>query len=204
VLGETFSEKPELVKGRQVRANAGELASQSRKHHITLKFKINAIKGNSAETYVVGHEIKDSYFRRFVRRRNSKVQYTQQIKTRDGAKVKIKVVTVTARKLERKKETDIRNIMKKEVEQYCSSRMYNRLTLDLVFGNFTGKLLGSIKKVAPVKRIEIVKSELMGKPPESVAIAVNTWLGNNTILLRYQCSFQSRAKSDTHLDKQIQ
>jgi len=169
VLGETFADKPELLMGRMVKANAGELSAQSKKHHITLKFKINGVKGNKGETYIAGHEIKDSYFRRFIRRRNSKVQISRNIRTRDGAKVKVKAVTVTARKLERKKETDIRHIMDKEIEKFCSSKPYNRLTLDLIFSNFTGKLLSDVKKVAPVKRIEIVKTELIGKPPVKTA-----------------------------------
>src|SRR3989338_5004185 len=72
-IGETISEKAEMLLGRVILVNGRDLANQPKKQHIKIKFKVKTTSGNKAHTEAVGHIIKDDFIRRLIRRRSSKV-----------------------------------------------------------------------------------------------------------------------------------
>ena len=159
-LGETIVEKPKNLMGRTIRANLGDLSSQKTKRHITVSFQIDNVEGQQASTTIVGHEINPSFMIRLTRRRTSKMEVVQTIETSGDKKLRIKTVALSMRKLAAKQETVIRNQIREEVEKNCSKRNYEQLMQELVFGSLAAKLFKHIKKIAPIKRLEIVKSQL--------------------------------------------
>ena len=161
-IGTTVAEKPELVLGRTIKVSVRSLAGQARKQHITLIFKINEVKGNKAYTKAIGHEILESYLKKFVRNKSSKIQTTQTITLEGSEKIKIKTLTLTSRRIEKKKRTAIRKIMQEKINS-ISNTSSQKLISDLVFGTIAQSILNDVKKIAPIKRIEIVKSRILSK-----------------------------------------
>ncbi len=161
VLAETVATKPEQLIGRKISAGMRDLTREVKKQFITVKFQVNDVKGNKAYTTVVGHSIKEIYIKRLIRRRSSKMQIVGDYTTKDGKKIKIKAVVISARKLTQKKKTGIRNIMKDVITKYAGGKDRDKIIGELVFGNLPGKIFNEVKKVAAIKRVEITKSNII-------------------------------------------
>jgi small subunit ribosomal protein S3Ae len=161
ILGESVSTKPEHLMGRVVKASVRDLAGQIKKQHITLLFKVNDVKGNKAHTEAVGHTVNDSYMRRIVRRRSSKVDVVRDIMLLGGKKLHIKVVAVTNRRARKAQETEIRHLMEAQLDTLSGKKDANNTISDLVFGNITNKINSEIKKIHSIKRIEVLKSQVI-------------------------------------------
>lgn len=160
-IGETLTEKPETLKGRIITITGRELANQPKKQHIQLKFKIKDVTGSKAITEVIGHLIKDNYLKRVVRRRSSKIMSVKNYSTSDGKNFKIKVIVITEKKSSKSQKTAIRKkteeLMKKTIEHLHS----NKVVDELVFGTIPNKIYPQLKKIVPIKRIEITNSSLI-------------------------------------------
>ncbi len=165
-IGTTVSEKPQSVMGRVIEISARNLSGDIKKSHISLIFKVNDVKGNKANTFALGHEIKDSYLRKFVRRRNTKVDLVKYVESKDKAKVKVKLMVLTGNKLEQAKKTAIRKIMAEKIESAAKALDSQSLVSELVFGNLTQKVFNEAKKVALTKRVEVTKSRIVSLPAQ--------------------------------------
>jgi len=160
-LGHTIAEKEENVLNRTVRVNVRDLANQLKKQHISITFKVTEVKGSKAYASAIGHEIKEGYMRKFVRRRSSKVEVVQTVQIKNGDSLRVKTVAITSVKAFRQKETDIRKTMKNVVEQTVANQDSQQIISDIVFGNIPQKIFDEVKRISPVKRIEITKSTLI-------------------------------------------
>lgn len=160
-LGDTVAEKPEALIGRVVTITGRELANQPKKSHIHLKFRVKDVSGNKANTEAVGHEIKDGYMRRVVRRRASKIMSVKNYATKDAKSFKVKTVIVTERQASRVQCADIRRKAEEITAKIIADLDSKKVIDELVFGTITNKIYPDIKKVVPIKRIEITSSELL-------------------------------------------
>jgi len=160
ILGETVSEKPETLKGRTITASLRDIANQIKKQHISIRFMVNDIKGNKAYTIVKGHTIKPAYLKRLSRRRTSKIERVQTIRLTDGKNAKIKSLVITARKSTKQRKTALGKILDDEVRKFISKLSSEKLVHEIVFGNVEARIFREVKKVSPIKKIEIVKSNI--------------------------------------------
>ena len=159
-LIETVSEKPETLNGRILKVSAREFG-EVKKTHISFKFKVFEVQGLKAYTKLLGHEVNQGYLKRLIRRRSSKIESTQTIQSKDGRKVKIKTIAVSMRKLTQKQKTAVRKIIEKHIREEAKKMDSENFVKELIFGNIVGKMLGEIKKIALMKRIEIVESRIL-------------------------------------------
>lgn len=155
-IGETPAEKPEIVMGRVVKVNIRALTGQIKKAHIEAFLKVSDVQGLNASTVVVGMRVKPETMRRVVRRRNSKIDLVQDESTKDGRKVRVKATVVCMKKIERRKETLIRNRLKEEVAKLCASKTGDELISEAIFGNALNAFYISLKNIAGIKRVEIM------------------------------------------------
>jgi small subunit ribosomal protein S3Ae len=160
-IGKTPAEKPGLVSGRIVKASLGLLTNQRQKRHITVTFMVNDVQGDNAYTIISGHFITPSYINRMVRRRNSKMETVQTASTADKKKLKIKAVTISSKKLDAEQETTIRKMMVKEIAQTIKKKDFNQAIQETIFGVVAAKVFKQAKKIAQLKRVEIVKSQIV-------------------------------------------
>ncbi|MEK6957943.1 MAG: hypothetical protein AABW99_03125 [archaeon] len=160
-LGETISEKPETLIGRTITVTGRELANQPKKQHIHLKFRVVEVKASKANTIVTGHVIKDNFLRRIIRRHASKIMSIADYSSKDGQKFRIKIAAVTDRRASRAQKTAIRKRLTEETTKIILETDSNKVVDEVVFGNITNSLYAAAKKIVPLKRIEIVGSELL-------------------------------------------
>lgn len=161
LLGTTVATKPEQIVGRTIKASVRDLTGQIKKQHVSVKFKVSDVKGNLAHTKVTGHEIREAYLKRLIRRRSSKMQIVVDLKTKDNGAVRVKVIAISGKKARRNQETAVRNKMKDVVIRIGKARDREQLISEFIFGNIESKIFSEIKKICSIKRVEIAKSSIL-------------------------------------------
>ncbi|MFH1391499.1 MAG: hypothetical protein ABIH20_04275 [Candidatus Diapherotrites archaeon] len=160
-IGETIVEKPENLIGRVITITGRELANQPKKQHIQLKFKIKDVTASKANTEAVGHEVKDSYLKRIVRRKSSKIMSVKTYFTKDKKTYKIKIIIITENKASKNQKTSIRKKTEEATKKIISELDSRKIIDEIVFGTIPNKIYGNLKNIVPVKRVEITKSSLV-------------------------------------------
>ena len=155
-LGETIAEKTKNLVGRTVLANLGDLSGQKIKRHITVKFQVRAVEGQHALTEVIGHEINPSFIIRMIRRRNSKMEVVQTIEAADKKNMHVKTVAISMKKLTAKQETAIRNMIREAMQNALEKKSFEQSMQEIIFGATAAKIFKHVKRIAPIKKLEIV------------------------------------------------
>ncbi len=161
-IGETVSSKPELIKGRIIGVNTRDIAGASKKQFATILFKVADVRGDRAYTKTIGHEVHEGYLRRLVRRHTSKILVVQSAQTKDGMRVKVKTVAITSKKVPHLRETSISKVVRGIVDAAVKSKTSAEVVPEVVFGNLPQQISKEAKKIAFLKRVEIVKSRIIG------------------------------------------
>ncbi len=161
LLGETVAEKPKNIVGRVITIDLGQLTGQRQKRHISVLFKVEKVEGNNASCQVVGHKISQGFLNRLVRRRMSKIETVQTVECADKRRLKVKSIALTVKKLGRKQRTIIRKKMSEGIEKAGQKKSFPQFSQEIVFGVIASKLFKQLIKIAPLKRVEIIKSRVL-------------------------------------------
>lgn len=162
-IAETMAEKPELLMDRVLNMSMRDVTGEIKKGQVYLSLRIDNVQGQKAYTTLTGHRILPGQLNRLIRRNNSKVEVVTDITSKDGLKSRVTALTVTARKVPRDKRTAIRKIMLAALGELAGKKNQEEMVQDFVFGATATGMIGEVKKVASVKRIEIVKSRPLAK-----------------------------------------
>lgn len=160
-VGKTVAEKPAQLVGRSVAISMRDITKEIKKSQINVKLKITKVEGTKAFTELIGFDTDKGYVRRNVRRRVSKIETHQTIETKDNKKEKISILAITAKKAYREQETAIRKIIEDGVTAFAKTKTYDQIMNDLLFGGATAKMFTKAKKVFPLKKLEVIKAELI-------------------------------------------
>jgi small subunit ribosomal protein S3Ae len=182
LIGEALAEEPGLLVGRVPEITMQELTGDFSQMHVKLRFKINEIRGQDAHTVFVGHDLTSDYVRRQTRRKHSKMDVAQGAVTKDGWNVVVKPLAISDLRIKSSQQTAIRTVLEGAVRDVASQHTLVELTKLIVNGELSKELAKRVKGIYPVKRIEIRRSEVMGrafevpeefadKPAEAVAAA---------------------------------
>jgi small subunit ribosomal protein S3Ae len=127
----------------------------------SLRFRIEEVKGTTASTRLIGHEIAPSYMKTFARRGRSLIHQTVDTKTKDGKEVRLKAIAVTGARVSENTKRNLRSLMVKDIKSGAESLSYDELMNEILYGRFTSKLYNSLKNITKMRRTEIRKSELI-------------------------------------------
>ncbi len=161
VLGETVAEKPKNLMSRTIVSDLGQLTGQRQKRYVKVVFQVEKVEGNNANCKTAGHEVSFSFLNRLLRRRTSKVEVVQTVETEDKARMRVKTVALSVRKLTRKQERSIRKFVSEFIERAAGKKGFQQFSQELIFGALASKLFKQVSKIAPLKRVEVIKSRLM-------------------------------------------
>jgi len=128
--------------------------------YTSLYFRVTEVKGKNAHTKLIGHALAPGYIRTLVRRRRSVVNEVVDATTRDGQEVRLKMMALTANKTSESVRKALRHAIIEETRNVAKEMEFSQLMQEVVFGKFGSKIFVKVKKIAPVRRIEIRKSEV--------------------------------------------
>lgn len=161
VLGETVTEKPEIVQGRTIKVNARNVVDETRKGFFTLKFKVEEVRNDKGLCVLVGHEIKPGYVKRIVRKGTSKIESVKEYSFKDGKKIRLKSMAVTRMKTARKQKTGVLKALEAELMAQAEQKPYEEFIKLVIEGKIQPQIEGKINKVVPIKSVDVIKSTLL-------------------------------------------
>ncbi len=157
-IGDTMATKPEHIIGRKIKINLSDLTGQRQKRHQKVIFQITSTEGNNAKTEAKGFETTQGYLARIVRKRNTKITNILIEKSKDKKTIKTTTTAITSVKVPKATAKEIRKIIEKEVKEAVKKKNFALFLQDVLFGAFVSKLFKKIKKIAPIKRVEVEKT----------------------------------------------
>ncbi len=166
LVGETPSTEPEDLLGRITEVSLQDLVGDFSKVHIKVQLKINGVRGGECVTRFIGHDMTTDYVRRLTRRRRSKVDSAYDVRTKEGYDVRLKVLSVTDKRINSSIKSSIRKTQDEIVNDVAIKSTLPQLAQKILFGGLATKLKRDCKQVYPLKRVEIRKSEVRSVPHE--------------------------------------
>ena len=148
---------------RVLSVSLADLTGDISQSYANLHLRIYEVKGKTAYTKLIGHEMSMSYLRTLVRRRRNVISEVVDAESKDGVKIRIKLALFTARRVSSPIKTALRNATKTEVLLKTKETDYPQLAQELIFGKFSAGIFNRLKKICPLKRVEVRKTEIYEK-----------------------------------------
>lgn len=163
-IADTLSDHPDNLINRVTGVSLQDLTNDFRKSHIKLFFKVNKVEETSAHTQFSGHTLTSDYLRRMIRRRRSKIEGVYDVSTRDGAILRVKPFATTDKRIQNSQRKVVREAMKKTIDDQAKVNTLYEFVKNILDGKVGSDIYKNCKKLYPVKRIEIYKTEVISQP----------------------------------------
>mgnify|MGYP005833034777 FL=1 len=162
VVTEIVASEPDNLINRIIPVNLIDITGKMSQQNIytTVKFRVREVKGNNAYTDIIGHELAPGYLRTLARKKMSVIHHVIPLETKDGKKMKIKIIGVTFSKVSANTKKNLRNALVKAVLENGRPMSYNELIREIVYGNFASKLFSVANAINAMRRVEVRKTEL--------------------------------------------
>lgn len=163
-IAETLADEPAKLQGRTIEVPLNELTGDMKQMHIKLTFQVGEVVDNQAKTVYTGHTMTSDYIRRLTRRGNSKIPAVFDLKTKDGSRIRVKPFAVTDRRCQTTQAQEVRRIMGALLAESAERNNLSGFLGDILLGELTNKMYKEARKIHPLRRIEIAKSEMLAAP----------------------------------------
>ena len=163
-IADTMTDNPDNLINRVTGISLQDLTNDFRKSHIILNFKINKVEEDKAHTQFSGHTLTSDYLRRMIRRRRSKIEGVYDVNTRDGAVIRVKPFATTDKRIQNSQRKVVREAMKKTIADQAKDSTLSEFLKNILDGRMGSEIYKNCKKLYPVKRIEIHKTEVISHP----------------------------------------
>jgi small subunit ribosomal protein S3Ae len=163
-IATALSDNPANLLNRVTGVSLQDLTNDFRKSHLTLFFKINKVNESNAYTEFNGHTLTSDYIRRLIRRRRSKIDGVYDVTTRDGAILRVKPFATTDKRVQNSQKKVVREAMKKTIFDQATTNTFSEFVKNVLDGKVGSDIYSNCKKLYPVKRIEIYKTEVISQP----------------------------------------
>ncbi|MCX6769360.1 MAG: hypothetical protein NT051_01625 [Candidatus Micrarchaeota archaeon] len=161
-IGQLVSSDEANLLNRKIKIGLGDLLgsfSQSTAY-TSLYFRVSEVKGKTAHTKFIGHELVPGYVRTLARRRRSVMNQVDDAVTKDGVPIRIKSICISGLKVSEGVRADVRKGISEGVKAHVKATDFSALVQEIVFGKFAAKIYAGVKKIGPIKRVEIRKSQV--------------------------------------------
>ena len=160
-IGETPARDPDYLIGRGVEVTMRELTGDFSKQYIKLRFEIDNVAGEVANTKFTGHKTTTDYIRSMIRRGTSRIDASAIVKTKDDRKIKLHVLAVTTRRAKSSQQKYMREVITELLMENAAEKTFEELVMSSVNGKLASEVYHRAKKIYPLKRVEIIKSKVL-------------------------------------------
>jgi small subunit ribosomal protein S3Ae len=161
-IGEVVSSDEDNLKNRIVSLSLAEVTGQPSQSAIftSLRFRIGEVKGKSAYTKLIGHEISPSYIKTLSRRNRSIISVVYDIKTKDDQSVRAKILAISGSEISQNTKKNIYHAIMEELKKVGAEYNSDQLMQEIIFGKFASKIFNRLKQITAMRRVEVRKSEV--------------------------------------------
>jgi len=160
MIGEVIASEGNQLVNRVVQVGLDELTGDFTQTYTSVRFRIVEVKGKNAVTKLIGFEQNPSYVKTFIKRHRTLVDDVIDVTTADGQDVRVKVIIFAAGKIARDAEAAMRTQIRKDIIEKASKLNLDDFMREILFKKFASSLGPNLKKIAPLKRIEVRKLEI--------------------------------------------
>jgi len=167
-VADALADSPHSLINRVTEVSLQDLTNDFRRSHIKLYFKIHEVEETNAHTQFIGHTLTSDYLRRMIRRRRSKIDGVYDATTRDGATIRVKPFATTDKRIQKSQKKIVREAMKKTIYDQAKTSTLAEFVKNILDGRTGSEIYKSCRKLYPVKRVEIYKTEVLSPPTVKV------------------------------------
>jgi small subunit ribosomal protein S3Ae len=160
-MGKTTAVDPDYLKGRKVTSSAIEITNNFAKYYMKFKFRISDVQGDKAITQFDGSECMRDYISRMVLRHVRRIDAVQDLKTKDGVKIRVKSLAITSKKMKSSIVKIVRMRMQEMVADHVGKSTLGDFIEDMMDDRAKGKILNEIRRIYPVRNFEFRKTEVL-------------------------------------------
>jgi len=164
VIGTTPADDPLKLIGRVMETTLYDITGDITQVHVKLYFQIIEVKEDKAITRFKGHELARDYIRSLIRRKSSKIQGIFDVETKDGYKLRLTIIALTAYRCKTSQKRAIRKIMRDYVMERVPQLTFDELIQEMIFGKMSREIAERAKKIYPIRKVEVYKSKLLMIP----------------------------------------
>lgn len=164
VIAETLADDPVKLQGRRLESTLQDFTGDMRQMHVKLYFQVQDVQDRTAKAAFVGHAMTSDYVRRLTRRGNTKIPLVLDLKTKDGSRVRVKPFAISDRRCQTTQAEEIRRTMTRMLQEAASTQTLNGFLHEVLIGELNQKIFREARKIHPLRRIEIAKTEILKAP----------------------------------------
>lgn len=160
-LSKTPTTDENHLKNRIIILPLKEITKDLSHSFINVKLRVEEISGSKAFTKFIGHSMSSDYLSTLVRRDRDALRVVViEAKSKDGVEFTVKALIVTSVKGSKRQKTSIRNAAVSLLKEKISSEDFNTFISNVFSGKVSSELISSLKKILPIKRVEVYKTSL--------------------------------------------
>jgi len=164
VVGETLASDPRLLEGRTLRLSLSEITRNIKDQNRYITLQINRFSQENAYTFVKRIGIPNSFIKRFVRKRTTKISDSFLTLTKDKKTVRIKPIVVTRNKIKGIQSKFLRKKIRITIKKMVSEYKYADLIQAIIFQKLQKELKkAGLNKISPIKYLDIKTIEVLSK-----------------------------------------
>ncbi|NPA38266.1 MAG: 30S ribosomal protein S3ae [Candidatus Nanohaloarchaeota archaeon] len=160
-LVETPAFKSDQLMGRIVELPMTELTKSFKHYKYKVFLKIVDVKGEKANTVYWGHELLRDVISRMVRKRTSRIDLIEDVTTKDGVKVRVKLLLITRGRIQTTLKSRIRKEMKAYLEEQISKMTLKEFLDSFLSETFQRGLAERVKSLHPTAYVDVRKTEVL-------------------------------------------
>ena len=130
-------------------------------HQYKIYFQINKIEGDKAMTIFKRYEYSKEFLRSLVRRGSSKVNFSIDVKTKDGYIFRIKLLALTHRQLNTSRQHALRLIAQDVIRKTIPEMTIDQFVQATCYSKINSDIMAAFKKVIRVRHVGLEKVKLI-------------------------------------------
>jgi small subunit ribosomal protein S3Ae len=161
----------ETAKGRVIEVTMFDiLKGDPSQHQYKMYFQIDKVEGDKATTIFKRFEYAKEFLRSLVRRGSSKINFSLDVKTKDGYIFRIKVIALTHRQLNTSRKHALRLIAKDVMEKTIGQMTIDQFVQATCYGKINSDIMAAAKKVIRMRHVGLEKVKLVRTAEAEIAL----------------------------------
>lgn len=154
-VGENYLTSADTAIGRQLQVNLRDLTGNVKDQNVYLHFQISRLEGNTLHTEVIGYFLTPAHVKRLVRKNSNRLDDYFLFTDRNGRKLVVKTLMITANKAQRSACSLLRKQLKELLSTEIGKSDVDTFVGDLVNRKVLGLMRKTLSKVHPLKEVAI-------------------------------------------------
>ena len=168
-LGDCYTTSADRLVGRALTVNLATITNDIRQQAVNLKFSVAKVEDDKGVAEIVGYELSPSSIRRMVRRGSDRLDETMSCETKDGKKLIMKMMMVTKSSTTSSVHKALRRRLVDLATKEAKSQLYDSFVEAILGAKFQTAVKADLKKIYPLKAIEIKRFGLVRKKERTEA-----------------------------------